>query len=138
MIKYKKLPENIDESIGSLVAYLEGDRNTVFAYLFGGILRTTKSPLRDIDIAVYVADRKKLDYIRMFHNVTDALGTEEVDLVVLNDAPISLSGRIVQNRKVLVDKRPFVRHQFESLVLRKYFDFRERERMLVKRRYGIG
>ena len=138
MIKYKKLPANIHDRIGFLIEYLEDDPNIIFAYLFGGMLRAKKSSLSDIDIAVYVADRKKLDYVTLFHKVTDALGTEEVDLVVLNDSPISLSGRILQNRKVLVDKQPFVRHKFESLVLRKYFDFRERESMLVKRRYGIG
>jgi len=73
----------------------------------------------------------------LFAKLTAFLGTEEVDLVILNTSPISLTGRVLQNRKILIDKKPFVRHRYESITLRKYFDFAVKERDILKRRYKI-
>jgi predicted nucleotidyltransferase len=138
MIKLRKLPDNIRENISALNDLFNRNPNIIFAYLFGGLLRERPSSLSDVDIAVYLNDPKKLDFLQLFHEMTSILGTEELDLVILNDAAVSLSGRILLNRKILVDKKPFVRHKYESLTMRKYFDFRVRESQLVMRRYGIG
>jgi hypothetical protein len=114
------------------------DSNVIFAYLFGGMVKARLNPLSDVDLAVYVKDMKKLDYLEMFGRIADILGTDEIDLVILNNAPLSLAGRILQGRKVLVDKKPFVRHLFESRILREFFDFTIKERVILERRYGIG
>jgi uncharacterized protein len=138
MIQYKKIPEDIHERINALVDFLMEEKNIIFAYLFGGLARERISPLSDVDIAVYVKSITKLDYLGLFSRVTDILGTDEVDLVVLNRSPESLTGRIIRHRKVLVDKEPFVRHRFESVELRKYFDFSIKEKAILQRRYKIG
>ncbi len=138
MIRFKKLPENIKNKIAPLSEFLSDDPNIVFAYLFGGLLKVRQHPLSDIDIAVYIKDMKKWSYIDLFGKITDILGTDEVDLVVLNTSPISLTGRILQNRRVLTDRDPFLRHRYESVTLRKYFDFAIKEREILRRRYKIG
>jgi len=94
--------------------------------------------LTDVDLSVYVRNRKKLDYLELFGKIARILRTDEIDLVILNDAPLALAGRILQNRKVLMDKKPFLRHKYESLILREFFDFAIKERNILKRRYGIG
>lgn len=137
MIKFKKLPENVHEKISLLADLFRNDPNIVFGYLFGGLLRKNRGPFSDVDIAGYVQNPKKLDYLQLFSDITNTLGTDEVDLVILNSSPISLSGRILRNRKILIDKDPFLRHSYESLTLRKYFDFSARESRLLMRRYGI-
>ena len=114
------------------------DSNVIFAYLFGGMVKDRPNPLSDVDLAVYVKDTRKLDYLEMLGKIADILGTDEIDLVILNNAPLSLTGRILQGRKVLVDKKPFVRHLFESLILREFFDFSIKEKDILKRRYGIS
>jgi predicted nucleotidyltransferase len=138
MIRFKKLPQNIHQNIDSLTSLLKNDHNIIFAYLFGGLLRDKENPLSDVDIAVYIKDIKKLNYLDVFGNITDVLCTDEVDLVILNNSPISLTGRVLQSRMLLIDKNPFLRHRFESVTLRKYFDFVMKERDIMKRRYGIG
>lgn len=138
MIRFKKLPEDINQRIDSLTDLFKKDPNIIFAYLFGGLLKEKRSPLSDVDIAVCVKDVKKLDYVELFSRITDLLGTGEVDLVVLNTSPVSITGRILQNRKVLTDKNPFARHIYESLTLRKFFDFQVKERDILQRRYAIG
>ena len=53
-----------------------------------------------------------------------------------SSAPASSSGRILQTRRVIVDRDPFRRHRFESLALREFFDLRLFEHRLLVRRYG--
>lgn len=137
MIRLGPLPKDIQKRIPLLKSLIR-EPNITFVYLFGGLLRERPSPLSDVDIAVYVKDLRRLDYLELFREITNALGTDEVDLVILNDASLSLAGRILQNRKVLIDKKPFLRHKYESLTLRKYFDFVIKEKAIFKRRYGIG
>ncbi|TAL25445.1 MAG: nucleotidyltransferase domain-containing protein [Nitrospirae bacterium] len=138
MIRYKKLPPDIFQRIDSLTALFSGESNIIFAYLFGGLLKRRTNPLSDIDIAVFVKDTRKSDYLELFNKVTGALGTDEVDLIILNASPISLTGRIMHERKVLADKEPFLRHKYESYVLRNFFDFKIKEKAILERRYGIG
>jgi len=136
MIRFKPVPENIHQRIASLPDYFGVNPNIIFAYLFGGLLKERPNPLSDIDLAVYVRQEKKLDYLELFTRISKILGTDEIDLVILNQAPLALTGRILQNRKVLVDKDPFLRHKYESLILREFFDFQIKERDILKRRYG--
>lgn len=138
MIRFKKLPDDIHRKIGLLTETLKDEPNIAFMYLFGGLLNKKSNPLSDVDIAIYPKNMKHFDYLDTFSRITDILGTDEVDLVVLNSTPISLAGRILQNRKVLIDNDPFLRHRYESLTLRKYFDFSVKEKDILFRRYGIG
>jgi predicted nucleotidyltransferase len=138
MIRFRKIPVDIHEKIDSLIDLFQSDLNIVFSYLFGGLLKGRLNPLSDVDLCVYLRDPKKSDYLQLIGNISRVLSTEEIDLVILNQAPLSLAGRILQNRRVLNDRDPFLRHRYESLVLRKFFDFTLKERNILKGRYGIA
>jgi len=140
MIKFETLPPDTLSKIPAAVRVLEEDAGVVFAYLFGGLVSGIPKPLSDLDLAVYTRDVEDLaEYkLGLFQRLADTLGTAELDLVVLNRAPTSLAGRILRNRRVLVDKDPFRRHAYESLTLRQFFDFRFREEAVLAGRYGIG
>ena len=140
MIKNKKLPENILDFLPQVVDFLKTRQKVVFAYLFGSLARDKVLPLSDIDVAIYLKEGVDLNKEKMsiLQNLIDLLGTEEIDLVLLNTAPLTLKARIVENKKILVDKEPFLRHSFESLVLREYFDFSKKEEEIFKRRFLIG
>ena len=138
MIRFQKIPEDIHVRIEHLGDFFIKEPNILFVYLFGGLMKKTTNPLSDVDLAVYVKNPKKMDYLKLFGKISRILCTEEMDLVILNDTPLSLAGRILQNRRVLIDKAPFLRQQYESLILRKFFDFTIKEREILERRYGIG
>lgn len=140
MIKFERLPANILSRIPEVKRVLAQDDNIVFAYIFGGLAEGKVKPLSDIDISVYLRNTDNLsEYkLRLFDKLTDTLGTGELDLVILNTAPISITGRILRNKQILVDKEPPVRHAYESLTLRKFFDFRVKEDALFSMRYGVG
>jgi hypothetical protein len=134
------LPRDIENRIASLSAALEECPGVVFAYLFGGMVAQRPTPLSDVDVAVYLAERADLVEMRLevVAKVTTHLATDEVDVVVLNNAPTALLGRILATRRVLVDRDPFRRHRFESRALREFFDFRAIEREHLARRFGRG
>jgi len=140
MIKLEKLPSDILMRIREVERVLAGDPNVAFAYLFGGLAKKEIRPLSDVDIAVYLRDTTNLaeSKIRLFDSITDVLGTSELDLVMLNTAPVSITGRILQDKLVLVDKEPFLRHRFESVTIREFFDFRIKEDAFFSRRYSGG
>ena len=134
------LPASIEDRLTTLGAILEEEPAVRFAYLFGGAGRRDLRPLSDVDVAVYLDDAldpasARLDLIEV---VTSHLGTDEIDLVVLNQASTALTGRILQTRRVIVDKEPFLRHRFESLELRKFLDFRIFERRFLDARFSRG
>ena len=70
--------------------------------------------------------------------VTKHLGTDEIDLLILNGAPTALLGRVLRSRRVIIDKDPLLRHRFESLEMRKFMDFRIFERRFLDARFARG
>ena len=140
MIKYKKLPSDILQLLPDAVDYLESHPQILFAYLFGGLARGKPQPLSDVDIAIYlrtdgkVAEKK----LEILGNLVALLQTDEIDLVVLNTAALALAMNIIKARKIIVDKDPFSRHIFESVTMRKYFDFSIKESAILNRRYMNG
>jgi hypothetical protein len=140
MVRRDTLPKDILDKLPAASRAMEAAPEVVFAYLFGGLARGAPRPLSDIDIAVYLQDSVRVVQAKLmlFDLLTDVLGTIELDLVILNTAPISLVGRIIQGRKLLVDKEPFLRHRFESARLREFFDFRIREDAFLERRFRGG
>ncbi len=140
MIHRKPLPRDIEDRIATLSTALEACPAVLFAYLFGGVVTGQPTPLGDVDVAVYLAE--EVDFLEtrleVVARVSAHLTTDEVDVVVLNNAPTALLGRILARRRVLVDRDPFTRHRFESRALREFFDFRVFEREHLVRRFGHG
>ena len=140
MIKYKKLPENILQLLPKASDYLVSHPKILFAYLFGGLAMGKLQPLSDVDIAVYLAESPFLSVVKLdiLGELIDIFETDEIDLVVLNTAELPLMMNILKSKKVIVDRDPFARHIFESLTMRKFFDFSIKESAILHRRYMNG
>jgi predicted nucleotidyltransferase len=68
------------------------DARVRFAYVFGSVAEGTDRPSSDVDLAVSVHPRGALlDDARLHDAIVGALGREDVDLVVLEDAPLWLA-----------------------------------------------
>jgi len=140
MIKTNKLPGNILDLLPGAEEYLKAHPKVIFSYLFGGLAKHRPFPLSDVDIAIYLKHGSnfaecKIDILGC---LMDILHTDEIDLVILNRADISLVMNIIKSKKIIVDKNPFERHMFESLVMRKSFDFSFKELNQLKGRYLHG
>jgi predicted nucleotidyltransferase len=111
-----------------------------FAYLFGSAATGTLTPRSDIDVAIYVSPGADGQAVRLAvaRAAARQLATDAVDVVLLNTAPISLSGRVLGSRRVIVERNSFARHAYESLTLRKFHDFRIREHRILAERRADG
>jgi uncharacterized protein YutE (UPF0331/DUF86 family)/predicted nucleotidyltransferase len=111
-----------------------------FAYLFGSAARGALTPRSDIDIAIHLEDHVDPAWVRLeaARAASVHLGTDAVDLVVLNTAPLATAGRILTTRHVILDRVPFQRHVYESATARMFSDFRLREQRLLSSRFGLG
>jgi len=140
MMKYKKLPKNILDLLPEAVDFLRSHPRVIFSYLFGSLARKKQSPLSDVDIAVYLKPGTNFaEYkLEILGELMDILQTDEIDLVILNTADIPLVMNIVKAKEIIVDNDPFERHRFESLTMRKYFDFSYKELGQLRRRYLHG
>ena len=96
--------------------------------------------MSDVDIAVYLKELSDIQEKKMeiLGTLIDILQTDEIDLVVLNSAALPLRMRILESKKVLVDREPFLRHHYESLTMREYFDFSILEGEILNRRFLSG
>lgn len=111
-----------------------------FAYVFGSTVAGRRTPRSDIDLAIYVSDQADALTVRLAvaYAAAKHLGTDAVDVVVLNSAPIALAGRVLASRQVVLERAPFTRHRYESLIARMFQDFRIREHRLLAERRARG
>lgn len=140
MIKRSPLPDNIEALLPKAQTYLQSRSDIVFAYLFGSLAKGKPKPLSDVDLGVFLSEaedamEKKMEILG---DLVDCLETDEIDLVILNTAPLTLKMKILENKEVIVDKAPFLRHSYESLTIRKYLDFSVKETGILERRFLHG
>lgn len=111
-----------------------------FAYLFGSAAAGRLTPRSDVDLAIHVAKEADGHALRLATLVaaTKHLGTDAVDVVLLNAAPIAVAGRVLTSRQVLLDRAPLTRHLYESVTVRLFQDFRIHEHRLLAARYARG
>jgi hypothetical protein len=140
ILRYNRLPDNILDIIPEAADYLERRDNVVFAYLFGGLAKGPPKPLSDVDIAVYLSGNVDFAHEKaaLLEDLVDILHTDEIDLIILNQSSLPLSMNVIKHSRVLVDKNPFVRHAFQSLIMRKYFDHHQVESAILRRRFYHG
>lgn len=145
MIKFSPLPSYINQLLPQAIDYLHKNDDVEFAYLFGSFGKGKCFPLSDIDIAIYLKNFEDLNKEYLIEKRLEILGelinllqTDEIDLVILNNAPLTLRMKILETRRVIVDKNPFFRHRYESLTMREYFDFYIKESNILRGRFFYG
>jgi predicted nucleotidyltransferase len=135
------LPPDLDVRLAGLgEAIAASSPDVQFAYLFGSAATGRLTPRSDVDVALYVVPGADGHAARLAAARAAArqLATDAVDVVLLNAAPLSVSGRVLGSRRVILDRNPGVRHAYESLTLRKFHDFRIRERRILAERAAHG
>jgi uncharacterized protein len=135
------LPADLESRLAGLGdAIATACPDVVFAYLFGSAAIGRLSPRSDVDIAVFAAPETD-GHAAQLSTVRAAarhLGTDAIDVVLLNTVPVSVAGRVLGSRRVLLDRDPFARHRYESATARLFQDFRIREHRLLAQREVHG
>jgi predicted nucleotidyltransferase len=116
----KQRKDEISETITSL---LEPHREICTVYLHGSFL--TNDLFADLDLGLLLEHPPEnlLGYEFEIEITIERQVNFPVDVRVLNNAPVSYIQNVIRNGKVILDKKPDKRSDFESYSLRKYFDF---------------
>ena len=135
------LPSDVGARLAALGdAIAAASPDVLFAYAFGSATTGALTPRSDIDIAVFAAPGADAHAVRLSvaRAAARQMGTDAVDVVLLNTAPVAVAGRVLGTRRVLLDRDPFARHRYESATARLFQDFRIREHRLLAEREAHG
>ncbi|GAH22798.1 unnamed protein product [marine sediment metagenome] len=100
------------------------ENNILLAYLFGSQLRGKTGPLSDYDFAVFLSQKTSFPFkYKLKNKLLSVLNSKQVDLVILNEAPIELKYKIIVTGKIIFQKNTIVRTEFEADTLNQYFDY---------------
>ena len=93
------------------------------AYIFGSFI--SAQSFSDIDIGIIAAMdlSKPLEFELELENRLEKVTKYPVDVRILNQAPISFAQNVFRTGRVIIDKNPNMRADFESRILKQYFDF---------------
>jgi predicted nucleotidyltransferase len=117
----------LEQKLGNLAARWSGDKEVAAAFLFGSQARGNARPRSAFDLAVILAPdlsasqrwRKRL---ALLDQAAMALGTDAVDLIVLEEAPAPLAHRVIRDGRLVLDRDPHRRVFVVEAALRQYFD----------------
>ncbi len=115
-------------SLARATATVFEEHDVRFAYLFGSQARSDAGPGSDFDVAVYLGralDRSEsLELsLTLAKSLEAASGLHPVEVAILDDAPLPLAGRVVNEGKVLFSQDEAARATYESLTFRMFTDF---------------
>lgn len=108
MIKFKKVDfdmalKNID-TLGDV--FKKYDDKIIVVYLFGSVNDGNMNALSDIDIAILFKEMPKEDIINLefevLEDISKHLKTEEIDLVNLNFAPLSIRYGVIKIKRFYI------------------------------------
>jgi predicted nucleotidyltransferase len=125
----QKLPPNVESRIPLLLDRIAKERDIVALYAFGSLTTGDLKPLSDLDFGILVSGRldkqkrfdKHLDLLGKFNEV---LKTDEVDLVMMNDAPMRFSHNIIKSGKLIYCQNKTELSEFIEKTVKLYLDFR--------------
>ena len=117
-------PSQKEGIIQTVSSYLDSQcKEITAAYLFGSFV--TAESFSDIDLGVLTAFdlEQTLDYELGLERELERMVRFSVDVRILNRAPLSFCYSIIRHRKIILDRDPNLRADFEGLIFKKYFDF---------------
>lgn len=133
-------------SLDPLVALFAAEPGVIAVWLFGSRARGDHRADSDVDVAVLAEDAGDENPLhRRFRwkvAAADALGVpdEAVDLVVLPEAPALLTHGILMEGRLLLDRDPDTRIEFQVRALHRAMEARHLREIAMReraRRYGV-
>ncbi|GAB4548712.1 MAG: hypothetical protein Kow0063_43630 [Anaerolineae bacterium] len=98
------------------------------AYVYGSVARGTVTPFSDVDIALVLSEplppyeRLKLE-MEIEAAIEDASALRDMDVRVIDQAPLLVRGKVVQEGVRLYERDQARRVAFEVETRKRYFDF---------------
>jgi len=134
------------EQYQTLADVVSGRPEVDVLYLYGSYATSAANRLSDVDLAILVSDEvpetRYFDLRRELIAVfASRLENENIDLIVLNNAPAHLAFETIAPRRILYEREPDRRVEFETRAVNRFMDFRpflEVRRAYLKRQLAEG
>lgn len=115
----------------TLSKYFNEKDEIIFAYIFGSLAKKTANKLSDIDIAIFI-DEKKINendfrygyQAELLTDLMKLLRTKKVDLVILNSAPPLLRHRVIYYGELIYSAGEKERIRFQVDTINRYMDYK--------------
>ncbi len=109
---------------GELREFFAARSNIRLVYLFGSRARGDAAETSDYDFGVLLGEDADSDYRYILaHELVVLLGTSDVDVVPLREAPIELAYNIIAEGRLLFERDLEERVDFEARTISKYCDY---------------
>jgi predicted nucleotidyltransferase len=117
----------LDEAACRRLAAALDREGVVSASLFGSQATGMAGPLSDVDVAVWLdpalsSDERFNLRLRLMTAASRAIGSDEVDVVPLNDAPPLLRQRAIRDGRRLVERDARQRVRLDTAAILEYLD----------------
>jgi hypothetical protein len=117
------------KQIEQRLAKYASDKGISALYLFGSSAIGKRTALSDIDIAILLPeDFPKERYfdkqLEMIAELMELLHEDDIDLIVLNEAPPLLKHRVITQGKMVFCRDEQLRNRFEAKAILEYLDFK--------------
>jgi|LSQX01.1.fsa_nt_gb predicted nucleotidyltransferase len=117
---------NIEPQVEEIEQYFLNRLDVAAALLFGSYGTQYQTPLSDVDIAVLFMSGQQITLNRelaMLSDLSAITGEEDINLVVLNKAPLTLQFEVLLTGNVLA-KKDFYLEDFHEYVCKRYADYK--------------
>ncbi|MFO7836651.1 MAG: nucleotidyltransferase domain-containing protein [Candidatus Thorarchaeota archaeon] len=115
-----------DQVISNVKSTLESDQKIQAIYLFGSHATNTVNPMSDIDIAVLLDEEMVEDMVEIYwellRRISDALHTDRLDLVILNESEPVLKFNVIKDGILIYERDSVARVRFERRTINEYLD----------------
>jgi predicted nucleotidyltransferase len=124
-----KLQDDVLERLPGLIQAIKQRSEVVALYSFGSVVKNDLKPLSDLDYAILLSGQlskrqrfdEHLELIGIFNNV---FRTDEIDLIILNDAPLRFCYVILKTGKLIYFRNKDDLIDLRDQVLKYYLDFK--------------
>lgn len=107
--------------------FLQKQAHVKLAYLFGSVALQKAGKLSDIDLAIFLDEslEKKEKFkikLKLISDLEDILKNNRIDLVIMNDASISLNFEIIKANYPLFIQDKNLKVDLEQYIISRYLD----------------
>jgi hypothetical protein len=95
----------------------------VIAYLFGSFVKSESFSDIDIGLVMRSEPDQPLNLELALENQLEKIVKFPVDVRILNKAPLAFSQNVFRAGRVILDRDPNFRADFQGKILKQYFDF---------------
>jgi predicted nucleotidyltransferase len=129
--KHSATIQEKEECINAISSFLQHHSEIFAVYLFGSFV--IRESFADIDLGVLLRREPEdiLEYEIELESKLEKLERFRLDVRVLNRAPISFAQNFIRHGRLIIDREPNIQSDFESYVLKKYFNFARFRRMYL-------